>query len=258
MPSPRSKGIEGAGVDGGLQDAAATLVDIAEHGERVAAGSGQRADFGRIVALAVLMRGDDGHRAATCLERSRERVGKALAVVVVGVGDRERRDPFFLQDVGHDLALTRIRRRGAEEQAIVLDRRQARRRGGRRDRGHAIRHGDIVDDGARDAGTVGAHDRDDIVGRDEALGSGSGRSGIDAGGIGAHRSDRLTTEELAGIGSFLHRHFRAGGHGWCQRLDRAGKAEDHTHLHFGLGRCGQRENAGGGKKQSLSHNHVTP
>ena len=56
--------VEGAGIERGLDDARAALVDIARDHENLAAGRGQRADFGRVVGLAVFMGGVDGDRAA--------------------------------------------------------------------------------------------------------------------------------------------------------------------------------------------------
>ena len=56
MPSAEEEALERAGVERGLHDARAALVDVAAHDEPLAAGGRKRADLGRVVGLAVLMR----------------------------------------------------------------------------------------------------------------------------------------------------------------------------------------------------------
>jgi hypothetical protein len=80
------EGVERAGVERGLDDAGAALVDVARNHEQIATGRGQRADFGRVVGAAVFMGCDERDGAAHFLEGRGEAVGETLAVVVVGVG----------------------------------------------------------------------------------------------------------------------------------------------------------------------------
>jgi len=112
--------------------------------EQVAEG-GQCADFSRVVGFAVFVGCVDGDRATSGFVGCLEAVGETLAVVVVGVGHRDFLDAEVHQDFRHHDALTRIRRGGAEEQAVVFVVLVAK--AGRCGRGryhdHAVRHGNV-------------------------------------------------------------------------------------------------------------------
>ncbi|MPL73686.1 hypothetical protein SDC9_19492 [bioreactor metagenome] len=251
------EGREGAGVERAAQDARTALIDIARHHERIATRSRQRADLGRIVGLAVLMRGDDGHGAALGLERFGEAVGQALAVVVVGIGHRHGLDAVFQDDVGHHFALTRVRGRGAEEQAVVLDRRERGRGRRGRDHHHAVRHRDI---GQRGDGLARAHAADDALHAlrsHHPLDGRSGRGGVDTGGIAAHRGDGVAAQKLARIRDFLHRQFGAGRDRRRDRFQRPGEAHRDPHLDV-LGEGAARAQRDGSRRQKQLLHLFTP
>jgi hypothetical protein len=62
------------------------------------------------------------------LEGGIQGIGEALAVVVVDIGDGDALDAVLLQDFRQDLALLGVRRRRTENQVLVLERGQRRRR----------------------------------------------------------------------------------------------------------------------------------
>src|SRR5690606_33511183 len=102
------EGGEGAGVERVPDDARTALVDVARDDQHVAARRGERADLGRVVGLAVLMRGRDRDRTARLLPVALDRLGQTLAVVVVGVGEGDGAHALVLQDVADDFALARV------------------------------------------------------------------------------------------------------------------------------------------------------
>jgi len=243
--------VKGTRIERGIGDARAALVDVARYHEQIAAGRGQRAHLGRIVGLAVLMRGAQRDRAARGGEGRLEAVGQTLAVVVVGVGHRDRGDAAILQDVGHDLALARVRRRGAEEQPVILGRREAGR--GRRGRDHhdAVGARDVLEDGARHTRAIRAHDAVDLVRGHQTLGGSLGRGGVDAGRVAADRGDRVpAAQQRARRVDLVDRKLGTRRHVGREGFERAGKAQHDADLDvFGRGRAGHQRGGGRGQKQ---------
>ncbi len=197
------------------------------------------------------MRGVDRHRAASRLEVGLNAVSQTLAVVVIGIGDRNFVVAFRLQDFRHDLALTRIGRRRAEEKAIVLNRRQRRRGCGWRDHDRAVGDGDVRQNGGGHAGTVSAHDGCDAFRGDQTLSRGSCGRGVDAGAVSANRRQRLAAQEGLTIGDLLHRQLSAGAHGGGHRFNRAGKAQKNADFHgmrSGVRRAGHGQRCDSSRK----------
>ena len=140
--------------------------------------------------------------------------------------------PCSIRHFGHHDTLTRIRRGGAEEQAVVFGGRQAGRGGRGRNHHDAVGHGHVLQDRAGHAGAVGAHDRLDAVGGDQPFGGSRGGRGVDAGRVAAKPVDRRAAKKRAGFAHFGHRQFGAAGHLWRQRFKRAGEAQDDADLDF--------------------------
>ena len=167
------------------------------------------------------MRRAQGHGATHALIGSDERISEALAVIIVGEGHGHFLDAAVHDDFGKHHTLTGVGRCGAEEQAIVLDHRQGRRGGRRRNVHDAVRHGDVVNDGGGHARAIGPHDGGNAFGGDQAFGGGRGSGSVDAGGIGAYGGNGFAIKESTGLGDFGHGQFSRAGHGRCQRFNRA-------------------------------------
>ena len=203
------------------------------------------------------MRRRQGDRAALGRKGRSESIGHALAVIVVGIGDRHRFHAAIRQDIGHDLALTGIRRGGAEEQAIIFGRRQRRRGGGGRNHPDAVRARHVLQHGAGHARAIAADDACNLVRGGQTFGSRLCGSGIDAGGIAAHRGHGGATHELARFRGLFHRQFGAGSHAGNGGFKRAGEAQQNAQFNvFGGGHTGHQGAGCGGKQQFL--HYVSP
>ena len=178
------------------------------------------------------MRCSQRDRAACRLVRRLERVGKAFAVVVVGVCHGNRGHAFLNQKVRKNRTLTRVGRGCAEEQTVVFGFGQRRRCCGRRDHDHPVRYGDVGQNRAGHARAIRAHDAFDPVRCNQALRSGCGCSAINACAVGAHRRDFHATHQSATFRHFSHRHFGTRGHRRRQGFNWSGKAKDDAQLHF--------------------------
>ena len=180
------------------------------------------------------MGGVDGHGATSGLKRGLERIGKAFAIVIIGVGHRNFLDAFFHQHLCHDHALACIRGGGPEKQAIVgivrVAQPRACGRGG--DHHNTIGQRHVLQDRAGHTRTIRPHDAFNSVRGNQTFRSGCRRTRIRAGGIRAYRGDLGTIQQQATVCDFFHRQFRAIRHRGGQRFNRTGKAQDHAKFDF--------------------------
>ncbi|EKD61797.1 MAG: hypothetical protein ACD_54C00093G0001 [uncultured bacterium] len=196
------------------------------------------------------MRDVDGHDATLGGERGRNRFAQTLAVVGVGIGQRDRLHALFQQDVSHDFAFARIRRRGAEEQAIIFSGRQRRR--GRRGRHHrnAVRTRNLLQHSPGHTRAVAAHDALDAISGDDPLCGGHTGCRVTTGIVGAHRNEVPAVRDLARSVGFRNRQFSGVGHVAGQRFDRAGKADQNAKFHvFSRSSASQQRGRGRSHKQ---------
>ena len=161
----------------------------------------------------------------------------------------------------HHLALAGVRRRGAEEQAVVL---------GAVDSAGEVAEGEIITmpfgratfcrtapvTPEQSAPMIARH----LVRGDQTFGGGGGGGGVDAGRVAAHPSTTVSpSSSLPRVVDFLHRHLGRVAHRRRDRFERAGEAQDHADLDV-LGRGGRPATSAVAAvaKSSffISHSHV--
>ena len=237
-------------------DGLAGAVDIGEHDQHFRARRGERADFGAVVGLAVLMCLHRRNLAALFFEGRLQRLSKALAVVVVDIGDGDVVVALGLEKMGEHVTAVSVRRRGAEQKILVLDRGQ-RRRSRRRRYDHDIA-GDCRAVGGGDglARAERADQRRHLLGIDHAVGGVRGRRRVGAGRIALHH-DELAVEDAALLVDLLDRELGAFVDRRDQRLDRAGEAAEEADLDVGRRCRGRGDHGRAGDRRGEDVTNVT-
>ncbi len=217
--------LEEAALERLLEDDRARRVRVADHEQIGRLVLRERRELGaeRRGLLVVLEIGRD--LAAELLEFVAERAGKALAVIVVHVGERQHLDAALLEQIARGrLPDERVRRTGAEHEVFVVERRQRRRGRSRRDHDRARGNRRALGGGDRGAAAQLADDADDLIDVYELLGGGGGGLRIAL----TVRDDHVELAALADAALLVHLldgEFGAFDDGRNQRRDRAGDAE---------------------------------
>ena len=222
-----------------MDHALTASVGVAQNDQHITTGRCQRGDFSGIVRFVVFVRCGKCDGATSSFERSDKAVGQAFAVVAVLVRNGNGSHAIGVQNARQNFTLTCVRRRGAEEQAVVFDGRQARRCRRGRDHRNAVRQGNVGQDRAGDTGAVRAHDGDNAVSCDQTLGRCGTSRRVATGRVTANRNQRHAVQKLTAFVDFFNCEFGGIRHGGRQRFNRAGKAQNHTDFRFGGMACGE-------------------